>query len=210
MQDILQALNWRYATKQFDAGKKISAEDFQVIKESLRLAPSSFGLQPWKFIQVEDKKIRQQLKESAWGQSQLTDASHVVVLCRRNSIDESLVDAYMESTASIRGIKVADLQGLRDMIMGLISSQTPEAVTQWAEKQIYIALGFALETAAIMGIDACPMEGFDKQKFDNILGLDKQNLSSVVIAVFGYRSQEDKYATQTKSRFSETEVFLSK
>lgn len=175
----------------------------------MRLAPSSTGLQPWKFVIVENPDIRTKLREAAYGQSQLTDASHIIVLCRRLDLDETFVDSFIASTAQARSQTVEDLAGLRQMALGVIANRSAEQLATWASRQLYIALGFALETAALLKVDACPMEGLSTEKFDEILGLKERQLAAVGVLALGYRHPDDKYATAPKSRFSEEEVFIT-
>lgn len=205
-EQILTALKWRYATKKFDTQKKISPENLATLLEVLRLSPSSFGLQPWKFLVIENEEVRAQLSAAAWKQPQITDASHLIVLCRRTDVNEALVDTFIASTAAARGVSAADLSGMREMVAGFVKDSSNEVLANWSAKQTYLALGMLLEACALLAIDACPMEGFSKDGFDKILGLKEKNLASVVICPIGYRAQDDKYATQAKSRFSLDEI----
>ncbi|HCY21630.1 TPA: NAD(P)H-dependent oxidoreductase [Patescibacteria group bacterium] len=177
MNNIIEALNRRYATKKFDTNKKINQEDFTTLLESLRLAPSSFGLQPWKFIHVKTPEIRTELQNNSRGQAQVTEASDLIVIAVKTTMDENDVEEYTQSIQKIRAVNVseiseADIKKLLDyknMMIGTITSRTPEQIKSWNQKQAYIAMGFLLETCAILGIDACPMEGFDPNKYDEIL-----------------------------------------
>lgn len=207
--DIIEALHWRYATKVFDKEKKVSASDFDTIIESMRLSASSFGLQPWKFIVVSNPEVRAKIRAAAWDQTQITDASHLVVLTVRTDVDASFVDRYVESIAQTRGMKVTDLKGYADMMKGSVASRTPEAIVAWSSRQVYIPVGTALLTAATMGIDACPMEGFDNAQVDSILGLEKMGLKSLVLINLGYRSADDKTAQYKKVRFAKEEVVVT-
>lgn len=200
--DIISALQWRYATKQFDASKKIDDQTLQTLIESLRLAPSSFGLQPRSFVIVENPAVRGQLVEHARGQKQVVDASHLIVLCRKINVDEDLVQSYIADTAQTRGVSVESLDGFKNMLSGFVQQKDASQLATRASKQIYIALGFLLETAALLQIDACPMEWFNPAKFDEILGLEKLWLASVVACPLGYRSIEDTYAQTAKVRFA--------
>jgi nitroreductase len=202
----IEALNWRYATKQFDATKKLTNEQKDIVTESLRLAPSSYGLQPWTFFIVTNPEIRAKLREAAYGQSQVTDASEVVVFTVPKVLDDALVDRYMESIAETRSIPVDSLKGMVDMIKGMLAGLSPEARIAWAMRQVYIALGTMLTTLAHESIDACPMEGFNPSQFDEILGLPEQGLTTAVIATIGFRSSDDKYATAPKVRFAKDQV----
>ena len=203
---ISEALAWRYATKQFDLSKKLSGEELSTITESMRLAPSSFGLPVWRAIVVTNDAIRTQLRAAAWDQSQVTDASHLVVLAVKSTIDVQMVDEYIAEIASVRGISTDMLAGFSDMMKGFIAGKTPEQLREWAARQAYIGLGFGLESAALIGVDACPMEGFDAKKFDEILGLQALGLESVAIMPIGYRSESDAASAYKKVRVSESEM----
>ncbi|MFZ2026207.1 MAG: NAD(P)H-dependent oxidoreductase [Microgenomates group bacterium] len=203
---IIEALKWRYATKQFDTEKKVNDSDINTLLEVMRLAPSSQGLLPWKAFLVADEKIRGQLKAAAWNQAQLTDASHLIVFTARKDIDEHYIDSYLKEVVKQRNQKWEDIQGYRNMLLGSIAGKTPEKLFEWNARQAYISLGFLLEAAALMKIDACPMEGFDTAQFDAILKLNETEYRTVVIAAVGYRSTADKYALAQKVRFAKDEV----
>jgi len=206
---LLDQLKWRYATKQFDPKRKISAEDWAVLEEALLLTPSSGGLQPWKFIVVTDPAIRAKLLPASYGQAQITDASHLVVFASKNNFSEADVDAHIQNTARVQGIPVEALAPFRGMLVGGIVNRMDEtARNAWARNQAYIALGNLLTSAALLGIDACPMEGFDRAQYDEILGLSKRGLAAAVIATFGYRAITDKYAASPKVRFSKEQTFI--
>lgn len=206
--DIISALNWRYATKSFDPLKKVSETDLNTILESMRLSASSFGLQPWKFVVVSNPALRTKIRAAAWDQAQITDASHLIVLVVRKDINAALVDTYMKSIADTRGMQVSDLKGFADMIKGSITAKGPEGAQAWAARQVYIPLGTALLSAATMGIDACPMEGFDPAQVDTILGLDKLGLQSLAFLTLGYRSAADTTAVYKKARFTKNDVVV--
>lgn len=205
---ITEALAWRYATKEFDSSKKIDDATLDLLLESMRLTASSYGLQPWKFIVVDDPAIRAQLKTVAWEQSQVVDASHLIVLARPTEITLATVEKYIAHIAQVRGIPAETLDGFKSMIADTVSRRSQEELANWASRQIYIALGTLLETAALLGIDGCPMEGFDNAKFDEILGLKEKGLASVVICPIGHRSDNDKMAALPKVRFPKEEVVL--
>ncbi len=206
MHEILQKLHWRYATKEFDPNKKLSEEELHIILESGRLAPSSYGLQPWKFIVVENPEIRSKLREAAYGQSQITDASQVVVLCRLSCLDKDHVQKYVESTAKIQSVPIEELDGYKQMMIGAVEGKSSENLNDWMARQVYIALGFMLHTAALMDVDTCPMEGFEAQKFDEILNLKEMGLNSVVLCALGHRKESDQAQNKNKSRFEKEEI----
>ncbi len=210
MKSISEALMWRYATKQFDTTKKVSDEAINEILEAGRLSPSSYGLQPWKFILIENPELRTKLREAAYNQSQLTDASHIVVVAHRTTMDESYIDTYMQSIADTRGMDVKDLEGFKNAILGSIAGKGEADIKAWNARQSYLPLGIMLETAALLEVDACPMEGFDSSKFDEILELSGTEYASVAILSLGYRSTEDATANYPKSRFPAEEVIIRK
>jgi nitroreductase len=205
---LLGQLNWRYATKQFDPNRKIGDQDWATIEQALLLTPSSGGLQPWKFIVVTEPAVRAKLLPVSYGQAQITDASHLVVFAAKKNFSAADVDAYIRHTAATRGVPVESLAGYRDILVGgIVKGMDESARDAWARNQAYIALGNLLTSAALLGIDACPMEGFDRAQYDEILGLKAQGLASAVIATVGYRASTDKYANAPKVRFSKEQVF---
>jgi nitroreductase / dihydropteridine reductase len=208
MDKIIQALNWRYATKVFDPNKKLSKEQVDSILEIARLSPSSYGLQAWGFVRVVDPEIRKKLKEVAWGQPQITDASDLIVLAAKTVVDETTVEDYMKSIADIRQVSPESLSGFSQMINGGMSNLSQEQRHEWVSKQVYIALGMMLEACALEGIDACPMEGIEPKKFDEILGLESKGLSSKVVIALGYRDESDASAKYPKVRYSKEQVIF--
>jgi nitroreductase len=207
---LLEQLNWRYATKQFDPNRKISASDWATLEEALRLTPSSGGLQPWKFVVVTDPAMRAKLRPASYGQPQITDASHLVVFTAKNNFSEADVDAHLQNVSKTQNVPLEALAQFRGMLVGGIVQAKDEAARDaWARDQAYIALGNLLTSAALLGIDACPMEGFDRAQYDEILGLKAKGYSSAVIATLGYRSPADKYAAAAKVRFPREQVFLN-
>jgi nitroreductase len=207
---LLEQLNWRYATKQFDPSRKISASDWTTLEEALRLTPSSGGLQPWKFIVVTDPAVRAKLRPASYGQPQITDASHLVVFTAKNNFSEADVDTHLQNVARAQGVPVESLAQLRGMLVGgIVQAMDEGARNAWARNQAFIALGNLLTSAALLGIDACPMEGFDRAQYDEILSLKAKGYSSAVIATLGYRLPTDKYAGATKVRFAREQIFLN-
>lgn len=203
---ILSALNWRSATKVFDPTKKVSDDDMHTILESARLAPSVVGLEPWKFILVGTPEIRAKLRAVGYDQSKITDAAHLVVIAQRTDA-ENLTTELVERTAQAQGTTVDELTGLRDMAAGSIASHTAEGLKSWLAAQTYIPLGMMIETAALLGIDAGPMEGFDAAAVDEILGLPTQQLHVVTMIAFGYRG-EDSYGSLPKARRAYDDVVI--
>ncbi len=199
---LLDALNWRYATKVFDANRTIPSDTWGAIEESLVLTPSSFGLQPWKFIVVTDPEIKQQLLPHSWNQQQVTDCSHLVVLAAKGPIGDGDLDAFIDATHSERGGEKESLQFYRDMMGGFIAKMSDDQLLNWAKNQVYIALGQLMASAAVLKIDACPMEGITPSEYDKILGLEGSGYFTTVACPMGYRSSDDKYASLAKVRYS--------
>lgn len=207
--EIKEALEWRYAAKRYDATKTINAADFQTLKDSIRLAPTSYGLQPFKAIFIDDMNLREQLREQSWGQSQITDAAEVVVFVVQKSITAADVDKYMENVAESRKISLERTKGFGDYVKGAIAPLTEEQFVPWNTKQTYIALGMLLQTAAELRIDATPMEGFSVEGYNKILGLEDKGLTTTVVCALGYRHPEDANQHQAKVRKSEEDMFLT-
>jgi nitroreductase len=206
---LLEQLNWRYATKQYDTTRKISAPDWAVLEEALLLTPSSGGLQPVKFIVVTDPAVRAKLVPASYGQIQVVEASHLVVFAAKQNFGELDVDALIQRTAEVRSVPVESLAAFRGMLVGgIVKGMDDAARNAWARNQAYIALGNLLTSAALLGIDAGPMEGFDRAQYDEILGLKAKGLASAVIATVGYRSPADKYANALKVRFPREKMFI--
>ncbi|MDX1680912.1 MAG: NAD(P)H-dependent oxidoreductase [Akkermansiaceae bacterium] len=206
----LDALKWRYATKQFDPERKIPADAWDAIEESLVLTPSSFGLQPWKFIVVEREELRQQLLAESWNQSQVTDASHFVVLTARTDLTKADIERWIDCMAGIQEKSPEDYAPLKGMIAGFSERMSQRERKEWNIRQSYIALGQLMAVAAVMGIDACPMEGISVSAYDRLLGLENSDYATVVACALGYRAEDDKYASSPKARYPREEVIERK
>lgn len=189
--DILEKLEWRYAVKKFDAGKKLTTPQLDRIIAATRLSASAYGLQPYKILVIENPAIRERLKTASWGQSQITDASHLVVFARVDDLNESHVDGYTKNISETRNINPEDLAGFAGMMKGTVNGLDEDKAAAWTSKQAYLALGTLLTAAAAEGIDACPMEGFNAAQYDEILGLKDKKLATVVIAAIGFRAEDD-------------------
>jgi nitroreductase len=204
---LIHQLEWRYATKQFDATRKLDAETWKTLEAALVLTPSSYGLQPYKFIVVTDPALRGKLRAASWGQSQIEDASHLVVFAIQKAMGASHIAHFVDRTAEVRGVARESLEAFEGMMLGtLVNSPRAATIDQWAARQTYIALGNLLTCAALLGVDACPMEGLDTAAYDTILGLEAQGLATVCVCAVGYRSAEDKYAKLSKVRLPVSEL----
>ena len=202
---LLASLRWRVATKKFDPAKRIPDPQWAALEEALVLAPSSYGLQPWKFFVVDEPALRAKLKAAAWEQGQITGADKLVVFAVRKDFGAADVERYVERISEVRRLPIAALEGYKKMMLAS-AALPPEKVAAWLTRQVYIALGVFLTSAAALGVDACPMEGFDKEKFDEILGLPAKGYNAVVLAAAGYRAADDAYASQAKVRFAQSDV----
>jgi len=189
---VLDRLKWRYAAKAYDKSKKVSAEDLEILEEAMLLAPSGFGLQPYKVFVIEDPEIREKLKPAAYNQPPITDASHVLVFAYKKTVTDSDIDIFVERHVEVRGQTRESLAGLETAVKAAMRNSVESGqIETWSSRQPYIALGFLLETAAMLGIDATPMEGFDPEKVNEVLGLTDH--SAVVIAAIGYRDHENDW-----------------
>jgi nitroreductase len=204
---LLQALNWRYATKVFDPARSIPSATWTALEQSLVLTASSYGLQPWKFLVITDPAIRAELRPHSWNQAQITDSSHLVVFLNKRQITAADADRLIDATAAARGLDASSLSGYRQMIqVDLIEGPRSQRIGQWAANQVYIALGNLLTSAALLGVDTCAIEGFSPPDYDRILGLDSSDYQTCVVCACGYRSGDDKYASLAKVRYSASDL----
>jgi nitroreductase len=206
--DLISSLNTRYATKAFDASKKVPAAELDQLLEAIRLSASSYGLQPYKVLVVENPEIRAELRSAAYGQTQITDSSALLVFAANTSINVDTIDQFINLVSEIRNIPKEALASFGDMMKGSLQNMNQDQIETWVSKQAYIALGYGLVAAAIQGIDTCPMEGFSAPDFDRILGLEKLGLKSKVVLAIGYRSAEDQYQHLAKVRYKKEDLFL--
>lgn len=204
---LIEALEWRYACKKFDADKRISDTDLNTILDSIQLTPSSYGLQPIKVLLIETKELREQIKPIAWNQAQVVDASHLLVFCHYTALSESYVDQHVSLMAQTRNLPIEKLQGFGTHVKASIASLNADHVNQWTAKQTYIALGQVLLSCALLHIDATPMEGFDRKALDELLDLSKDGLSASLLCPIGYRHAEDPYIALKKVRKTKDALF---
>ncbi len=207
MSTFIENQNWRYATKKFNSEKKVSNSDLEILKEAIQLSSSSYGLQPYKVIIVENEEIRKQLQPASWGQSQITDASHLFVFASIINVDSEYITRYAENMANTRNIPFDSVKGYADFMIGNITSLTPEKQIIWAQKQAYLALGNLLNAAAELKIDVTPMEGFLPEQYNEILGLAEKGLHATLVATIGYRHDEDDTQHYAKVRKPKSELF---
>jgi nitroreductase/dihydropteridine reductase len=208
MSNYLNNLKTRYATKRFDSSKKLTEEQLELLISAMHLAPSSYGLQPYKVVHVKNQEIKESLVEHSYNQTQVADCSDLFVLCIRTDIDEHLVNNYVKLLLEVRNIALESIEGYKNMMLNTVNSNSSENLEIWAKNQAYIVLGFLLDAAAQNNIDSCPMEGFDSNKYDEILNLKEKNLKSVVVCPVGFRSNEDLYANLPKVRVSKADFVI--
>ncbi|RZJ63480.1 MAG: NAD(P)H-dependent oxidoreductase [Flavobacterium sp.] len=211
MENYIKSLEWRYATKKYDSADKVSPEDIESLKTAVRLTPSSVGLQPYKVIVIEDKAMREKLVEGVSGNNKavVADASHVFVFAIEENVGKKQIDKYMETISEIRNTPLDSLQGFHDYISNYLAGFTAEQRNNWSAKQAFIALGNLMSAAALLKIDTTPMEGFDPNAVNEILGLEKLGLSAAVIAAAGYRHEEDAAQHSKKVRKPNNELFIT-
>jgi nitroreductase len=204
---LLARLNWRYATKKFDPSRKIPAITWTTLEQVLVLSPSSYGLQPWRFIVVHDPQLRATLTPLTMNQPQVADCSHFIVFARKNAMTETDVEKLVNRTAEVRGMPPGALRGYYDLMVGdIVKGPRSAWVREWTARQTYIALGNLMTSAALLGVDACPMEGLDPARYDDVLGLGAKGYSTVCACALGYRAADDPHAAAKKVRYLFSEV----
>lgn len=206
-ENIISAMNWRYAGKIFDTMKKLTEEQLNTILEAGRLSPSAFGVESWQFIIVNNTELRQKLRVASYDQPKVTDASHLIVIAARTD-GENVARELVERTAKTQGKSVEELKGLSDMVHGFLSRQTEEGAKNWLKSQSYIPLGVMIEAAALIGVDGGPMEGFNADEVDEILGLKEKNLHAATMLALGFRG-DDAYAKLPKTRKAYEDVITT-
>lgn len=205
--ELIKNLQWRYATKKFDTSKKVSENELEQIMEAVRLSASSYGLQAYKVLVIEDEAVRKQLRAASWDQPQITDSSHLFVFCNYKQVNDQVIDEFIELNAGVKGIGSESLQPYADFLKNSLTSRSEDDLQVWTSKQTYIALANLLAASAELKIDACPMEGFDAAAYNEILGLNEKGLSASVVAAVGYRSGDDETQFAAKVRKMKSELF---
>ena len=204
--ELTSALNWRYATKAFDSNKSLPEDAWQALLGSLQLAPSSFGLQPWKFIVVSNPELRQRLRDNSWGQAQVTDADKLIVFTSRTDMTPEDIQRWIDRLAEVQGQTAEELKGYAGIVEGFCQRMSPEARHNWNIRQTYIALGQFMASAAAIGVDTCPLEGIDPSGYDHELGMAGSGYATCVACAVGYRTDDDRSASRPKARFVREEV----
>jgi nitroreductase len=202
-------MRWRYACKKFNADQPIPEDTWSALEQSLILSPSSFGLQPWKFVVVKSRDVKERLVAASWGQTQVRDCSHLVVFAARHPMSEDDVHRYLDRIVHVRGVTRESLAGFQKVMLGFLA-KPPEGLSlnEWAVRQAYIALGTFMTAAAAIGVDTCPLEGIVPAKYDEILELPPLGYHTVVACAAGSRAADDRYATVPKVRFATEDLIL--
>ncbi len=208
MTRIIEALEWRYATKAFDSNKKLSNNQVAELKKITQLSASSFGLQPYKVIIINNQDLKDKLKPASYAQAQISDASHLFLFCAMKEFTKNDVNDFVDLSVEITGTPKEKMKFYHDMMDMKIDSMSKEENMYWASKQAYIALGNLLTGAAALEIDTCPIEGFIPQQYIDILGLDKMGLEPLVLAAVGFRADSDKYQHIPKVRKKNNNLFI--
>ena len=205
---LIDSLNWRYSTKKFDITKKITTNEFKFLRESIRLAASSYGLQPYKVLVVENKELKEKLRPASFQQPQITDASHIFIFCNSTDVSPDYIDNYVGLISEVRSVGTEHLQGYSNFMKSTIGQLNPDQMSNWTAKQAYIAMGNLLLACAELKIDACPIEGFEKDKYNTILDLSSQGLEAAVVVAVGHRSEEDESQSAKKVRLAASDLFI--
>jgi len=206
MSTLLESLKWRHATKRYN-GQTLEEEKLKFILDAIRLSASSLGLQPYKVLVISNKELKEKLREASFNQAQITESSHLLVFAARTSVDEKYINDFIELTAKTRNQKLEDLDNFKNYLIQTVNAKPKDELLNWTARQSYIALGTGLAAAAELRVNASPMEGFENEKYDQILELEKQGLHATVLLALGYRSDEDWLAPLTKVRKDNADLF---
>lgn len=205
--DLVARLHWRYSTKRFDPSRTIAPDVWSALEQALVLAPSSFGLQPWKFVVVDDPALRQQLRAQSWNQPQISDASKLVVFLGQRTTTAADVDRFLGRQCTVRGTPIESLARYRTMLLNFVENgAAAKDQAAWNARQVYIALGQFLTSAAMLGIDTCALEGIDLDAYDRLLGFLGSRFTTLCACAVGYRADDDRNATAAKVRYEASEV----
>lgn len=209
MSEIIQSMKWRYATKIFDSEKSLSEEQLHQILESIRLAPSSYGLQPMRVVVVKSPEVKKQLRQVAYNQRQFEECSHLLVFCTESFVTEEYVKSYLDVYSEVRDLDRERLISYENHVVEVLSSFDLQEVVNWKENQTYLSLGVGMSAAAMLGVDTCAIEGFEKHSFDEILNLEPLGLSSTVCLALGFRHASDHNQFSPKVRRSNQKFIIS-
>ncbi|MDH7446776.1 NAD(P)H-dependent oxidoreductase [Aquimarina sp. 2201CG14-23] len=206
--EIIESLQWRYATKKFDNNRILPQEKIDILTQAFNLTATSYGLQPLKLVVIHNKEIQKELTQHSWNQQQVADASHVLVFCIENSVDKDYITKYFDNVKAIRNTSEEILKPFREQLVDSFTNKPSDEVSNWAAKQAYLAMGNLLTVCAMEKVDACPMEGFIPEKYDEVLNLKDLGLTSVLVLPIGYRANDDMFADFKKVRRPITETVI--
>lgn len=198
--DNIEALKWRYATKKFKADELLPSHKLEVLKEAFNLTATSYGLQPIKMLVIQNKELQKEMVQYSYNQNQVATASHVLVICIEKRVDKDFIERYFNMVQKVRSTPQEILKPFQKNLIGDFEKKHIDEIAAWATNQAYLAMGTLLTVCATEGIDACPMEGFEPKKYDELLGLDKMNLESVLALPVGYRAEDDMFSGFKKVR----------
>ncbi len=207
--NIIESLRWRYATKKFDHTRVLPKEKIDILTEAFNLTATSYGLQPLKLVIIKNKKLQKELTEHSWGQQQVADASHVLVFCIENSIEETYITKHFDNVKATRNTSEEILKPFKEQLVDSFKNKPAKEILNWATKQAYLAMGNLLTVCALEEIDACPMEGFVPAKYDEVLHLKELGLSSVLVLPVGYRAKDDMFSEFKKVRRSVKDTVIT-
>lgn len=206
--NTIDSLKWRYATKKFDSNFNVPAGHLDLIKESIQLAPSSYGLQPYRILHIRNKQLRESLQPVSWGQPQITDASELLVFCNYSGMTNEQIDSFAQAKGLHQGIPKEQVAGYAGFMKSKIAEKSPDEIAHWNAKQTYIALANAMNMCAELRLDCCPIEGFEADKYDELLGLSSKGLNASAVLAIGKRSEEDQTMHKPKFRRPQEELFI--
>ena len=206
--NVIESLNWRYATKKFDSTKKLSQKKLEILKQAFKLTPTSYGVQTMKMVIVSDDATKSKMIPLCYGQEQVKGASHVLAICIQDDVSEKDVDDYFDDVVKIRNTPETILSKYRTELKDFVNAQSVQELENWCVNQVYIALGNLMTACAIEEIDSCPMEGFLPDKIDELLDLKKYNLKSVLLLPVGYRAKDDMFSEMKKVRKDLSETII--
>lgn len=200
MKNIIEKLEWRYAVKKFDPDRYLSEEQLNILIKAFNLTATSYGLQPIRMVVLQNKEMQASLVKHSYNQPQVAQASHVLVLCIEKNIDKDFIASYFEKVKQIRGTSEKILNPFKESLIDSFSEKQENEIKEWATNQVYLAMGNLLTICALEQIDACPMEGFVPKAYDELLELDKEGLSSVLVLPVGFRAKDDFFSELKKVR----------
>ncbi len=207
--DIIDYYNWRYATKKFNPKKKVAPSDLELIKEAVRLAPSSYGLQLFKVIIIENQDLKRKLVDYSYNQNQIADCSHLFVFCNYTKVLEKDIDLFINTKSKVNKHPINELQGYGSFLKNNLLKKESKETSIWTTNQVYIALAHLMTACATLQIDSCPIEGFNANEYNSILELNSRHMNAAVVAAVGYRSDSDLTQQQQKVRKSSSLLFES-